>query len=171
MSTNHFTVGFWKKPSVFLAVGFGTGLAPIAPGTVASLATVIVWWVLFMYELFFLQTVLLVLLVPIAFFSIHYVIAHYGVDDAKEITIDECVGQALVLVCITDGIWWYLIGFLWFRIFDIWKFGPVRYINDKVKGVLGILGDDLMAALFAVIATSLCYVLWIEMLQDWFLSS
>ena len=73
--------------------------------------------------------------------------------------IDEVAGQWLVLVAAPLDPLAYAVAFLLFRIFDIWKPWPVRWADCRVKGGLGIMLDDLLAAVYAVAALSVLLVI------------
>ena len=71
--------------------------------------------------------------------------------DPKEVVIDEVAGVWLVMFFFPQTIIGYLAGFILFRIFDIWKPFPISWIDNKVGGGLGIMLDDILAAVFAII--------------------
>jgi phosphatidylglycerophosphatase A len=74
-----------------------------------------------------------------------------GIEDPAEIVIDEVAGQWLVLVAAPPSPLAYSLAFLLFRIFDIWKPWPVRWAERRVKGGLGIMLDDILAAVYAAL--------------------
>ena len=84
--------------------------------------------------------------------------------DPSEIVIDEVVGQMLPLLAIpvyetlylAPKIYYCFAAFLLFRLFDIWKPFPVRYIDNNIKGALGIMLDDIFASIYSIV-TCLLY--------------
>ncbi len=140
-------------PTYWLATWFHSGLAPKAPGTFGTLAALPFAWVIREaygeWNLFYASFVL--------FFIGWWVSAEYvkkiGREDPKEVVIDEVVGMWLVIsACQTSNINILIIVFLLFRLFDIWKPWPISWVDRKVKGGLGIMLDDILAAAFAIVA-------------------
>jgi phosphatidylglycerophosphatase A len=134
---------------------FGSGLSPIAPGTVGT-AVSIPFGLLIIYYLgaSSLTTVVIVVSI-IAIIEINNYEKDGGIHDDKSIVIDESVGVWLTMAITFGGlsIWqnqyiYYIaiaLSFVSFRLFDIWKPSTIGYIDRKVKGGLGVVGDDLLA--------------------------
>ena len=136
---------------------FYTGLLPKAPGTWGTIAGAIaalpiLWY--FPPTTLFLATILLSL---IAVNEINKEEAQSGLHDASEIVIDEVAGIWLALSM--SGATWLQIVFsvLYFRLFDIWKPSVIGRIDREVKGGLGVIGDDLLAGVFAAICSAGTY--------------
>lgn len=140
----------------YLATFLGSGLSPYAPGTVGSLAALPL-----AYGLLFTSTSAALLAVVVLFFV--GVLASNAVEEALDshdaglIVIDEVVGQCLVIVLLDlclrgmiDVIPLLAMGFLGFRFFDIVKPWPVSWADKRVQGGLGVMLDDVVAALIAV---------------------
>ena len=139
---------------------FGTGLSPIAPGTIGSLAA-IPFGLLIMFTLGANSLVSLVLVLSIiAILEINRYEKNGGVHDDKSIVIDEVVGIWLTMAITFAGaikifphpytLYFALIlSFASFRLFDIWKPSTIGYIDKKVPGGLGVVGDDLLAGFAA----------------------
>jgi len=131
-----------------IASFFGLGFFPVAPGTVASLAIVLLYkWLLYslaLPHLLLIGLLLLVLGVPAA--------AAYSSELKKTdpgcVVIDEAAGQLLVLVSVSPDWTLLVIGFLLFRFFDIVKPFPIRKL-EGLPGGWGIMADDVAAALMA----------------------
>jgi phosphatidylglycerophosphatase A len=136
---------------------FGTGLAPKAPGTVGSLAALLVGLAIIHYigmETLFLLTIALTI---IGIFEINRYENTTGIHDAKEIVIDEVVGMwlALHIALSTTATLHYpyveilaiLLSFVAFRLFDIWKPSTIGWIDRELKGGLGVMLDDVLAGL------------------------
>ncbi|MGA1980426.1 MAG: phosphatidylglycerophosphatase A [Sedimentisphaerales bacterium] len=148
---------------------FGLGWLPVAPGTWGSLPPAM----LFALMCYFGSTaaaisitmVVLVLLGSIVCIKFApYVIAATGKSDPREVVADEFAGQAVTFLFIAaapiSNIWvTALLGFLLFRFFDILKPWPIRKLEKLPKG-WGILLDDLLAGVYAGIASLVCLVLW-----------
>ncbi len=136
---------------------FYTGLLPKAPGTWGTIAGAIAALPILYYfppTTLFLATVLLSL---IAVNEINKEEAQSGLHDASEIVIDEVAGIWLALSM--SGATWLQIVFsvLYFRLFDIWKPSVIGRIDREVKGGLGVMGDDLLAGVFAAICSAGTY--------------
>lgn len=136
----------WQDPAYFIAFGFGTGLLPFMPGTWGSLAA------LPLYLILMQLSPLYYLLFVCCLFGIGYYVADkvsldLGIDDFSGIVCDEIVGMLLTLWAVPLGIGWFILGFLLFRLFDIIKPWPIRAVEDRVKGGLGIMLDDILAAI------------------------
>lgn len=145
----------WHDPRYFIAFGFGSGLLPIAPGTWGTLAAIPVyliiahcsWWI---YLTLTFAAFILGVVVS------QKVSADIGLHDYSGIVWDEFVGYWLTMFLAPVGIFWMLLGFLLFRIFDIWKPNPIRWVDNKVQAGLGIMLDDVLAAIPAWIILQLC---------------
>lgn len=161
MTEVRFTDKFWRKPAVFISIGFGTGLFPCAPGTFASLVLAVLWWFFAANLHDTVQWVVLLVIVVGGFLAVRRSVETHGVADEREITIDEIAGQALALILVPREIWCYVLAFLVFRLFDIWKPFPIRYLDREFKGAIGIMADDILAGLIASLVTLLSYFFWV----------
>lgn len=140
-----------RQPAHLLAFGFGSGLAPFAPGTVATLVAMPLFWLLMQApELVHYTTlaVLFVLGIPIC----QKTNAALGVMDHRSIVWDEIVAFMLVLEFTPYHPGWWATAFVLFRLFDIWKPFPIHYCDVRIKGGLGVMFDDLLAAVYAILA-------------------
>ncbi|MDI9818165.1 MULTISPECIES: phosphatidylglycerophosphatase A [unclassified Legionella] len=136
----------WQDPVYFIAFGFGSGLMPIAPGTWGTLAAIPV------YLLIANQPIGIYLLLTIAAFLLGVWVSDkvsrdLGVHDYRGIVWDEVVGYLLTMAAAPVSLTWMLVGFLLFRLFDIWKPQPIRLLDRHVRGGLGVMLDDLLAAI------------------------
>jgi phosphatidylglycerophosphatase A len=93
-----------------------------------------------------------VILLFVGWWAASTVTAASGIRDPSAVVIDEVAGQWLVLVAAPLDPLAYALAFLLFRIFDIWKPWPVRWADCRVKGGLGIMLDDLLAAVYATLS-------------------
>ena len=130
-----------------LASGFGVGYAPVAPGTWGSLLGVGLMYLTFDWSLPAKLMMLLALLL-VSWWACEIGGRYWG-HDHKRIVIDEVAGQYLTLLAATTvlGLW---VGFLAFRVFDIWKPFPANWL-DRQKGGLFTLADDLAAGIYALV--------------------
>jgi phosphatidylglycerophosphatase A len=153
----------------FLTVGF-SGYSPKASGTAGSFVSLILG-VLFLTQLppesLFLVTIL-ISLISIKIIDIYE--KETKTHDSKHIVIDELAGMWFALslapaqiidlneLTLTSGVFIQIIlSFVYFRIFDIWKPSVIGYIDQKVKGGLSVMGDDIVAGLIAGILSSLTW--------------
>ena len=141
-------------PVHFLAFGFGSGLAPYAPGTVGTIVAIPIYLVInpFSPLVYFICVVLISLLgVVIAGQSARLLQVH----DHGGIVIDEICGYLLTMFLAPSGWGWIVLGFVLFRVFDICKPWPIHWLDRHIGGGLGIMLDDLMAAIYALLSLQL----------------
>ncbi len=137
-----------------LASWFGCGRAPKAPGTFGTLGAipVVVGFSLLGPMFYLLATLIFTIF---AIFVAHFYEILTGRHDDKEVVIDEVAGF-LVTMAWTPLTWTYLLlGFLLFRFFDILKPYPISYVDRKVGGGIGCVGDDLLAGILSNIILQL----------------
>ena len=146
-------------PSHFIALGFGAGLVPKAPGTVGTIVGLPLFWLLtFTPESTHLITLAALFLVGIPICT--KTGNALGVSDHGSIVWDEIVAMMLVLKFTPASPLWWSVAFMLFRLFDIWKPAPVRQCDVKLKGGFGVMFDDLLAAIYAIISLKiLCLAL------------
>jgi phosphatidylglycerophosphatase A len=141
----------------FFATGLGVGKLPFAPGTAGSILGVAYWW-----SLTFLQPwakwLIFVLAILFAVWCAGEAAELLRKPDPPQVVIDEIVAIPLALAGVGMEWWKIAIGFIWFRVFDIWKPPPVRQAQAFSGGV-GIVLDDLLAAAYACLTTHA--VIWL----------
>jgi phosphatidylglycerophosphatase A len=143
-----------KVPFVWMALAtwFGSGLSPRAPGTAGSVASLALWAPLVLLDVPWLAR----LLATLAVFAIGVVAAQKVVDvrgeDPQIVVIDEVAGMGVALLLAPASPWSLLAGFVFFRIFDIAKPWPVSWADRQVGGGLGVMLDDILAGLYALLA-------------------
>ncbi|MDG1074519.1 MAG: phosphatidylglycerophosphatase A [Methylophilaceae bacterium] len=140
-------------PAHFIALGFGSGLTPKAPGTFGTIIGLPLYYLISPYSM-----TLQLCIITISFLIGIYLCAltgkALGDSDHGSIVWDEIVAMMLVLT-ITPKAWpWWLLAFGLFRLFDIWKPFPIRQCDAKLKGGFGVMLDDLLAAFYAM------FIMW-----------
>jgi len=144
----------FTDPVNFLAFGFGTGLAPIAPGTFGTLPGVLLFWLTMGLGLY-VQLAIALALILAGIWICGESARRIGVHDHGGIVWDEIAGMYLVLFLAPPTLLGFALGFGLFRLFDILKPWPIRDLDHRIHGGLGIMLDDLAAALYALILLGL----------------
>ncbi|MEO6327182.1 MAG: phosphatidylglycerophosphatase A [Thermoanaerobaculia bacterium] len=161
----------WREAPVATAIAtwFGSGFLPLVPGTWGSLATIPVFHLVHAWAGLPGTVVFTVAVTLLGGVAAHRAAARLRISDPSQIVIDEVAGQSIALLFVYElfpasgGSLLFLsmiaLSFVLFRIFDIWKPGPVGWL-ERLPGGLGIMSDDLLAGLFAgllVAATHLAF--------------
>ena len=139
-----------KDPRHFLSLGFGSGLAPKAPGTFGTVAAIppyliladigLVPWIAIIVGGFF-----------IGIYLCQFTSDALGVHDHSGIVWDEFIGFWMTMMAAPVLCWqWVLAGFVLFRVFDIIKPWPIKLADSKIHGGFGIMVDDVLAAIYAI---------------------
>ena len=132
-----------------LATWFGCGYSPVAPGTVGAAAAVLIAYFLGWDRVANGIAGVLIGLIGIVAATLEAQAS--GRKDPGHVVIDEVAGQWITLAGATAFNWKsYLIGFVLFRLFDIWKPAPVRQLERLPTGT-GIMADDLMAGVYGAV--------------------
>ena len=151
-------------PAHFIALGFGTGLAPLAPGTVGTLLAfplfILLGWLLPTVSVFGVVVPLYLFGVIVLFFGIGvWACARTGRDlgiaDHSAMNWDEVVAMLLILVFTPSSWVWWAFAFFAFRFFDVVKPPPIRHIDRAMKGGLGVMFDDIVAAFYTLLLIAL----------------
>ncbi len=155
---NNIPKNIWKKPIYLLATGFGSGLSPIMPGTCGTIIAIPIYWLLNLlpWEYYLIA---LAIMVVAGFLICGIVERQTKVKDNPSIVWDEIVGYLLTMAFMPTSCRYIIIGFILFRIFDIWKPWPVNWVNDNMHGGFGIVIDDLLAAVYAGLLLQLIFYL------------
>ncbi len=143
-----------EKISRLLATGGGIGGLPKAPGSWGALVAVAFFALTGSLFPAVIQSVLLVFLFLTGIWASENYALQKGEKDPPEVVIDEITGQWLTLIGFEVTFSNLLLGFLFFRLFDIWKPLPIR-LGEKLSGGLGIMVDDILAGIAAHFALSL----------------
>jgi phosphatidylglycerophosphatase A len=148
MKANTAPVPMWRRIVHFFAFGFGSGKAPVAPGTFGTLVGIPIY----------------LLLEPLAIYIYVAAVAgmfaagvwvcrvterDLGVHDHPSIVWDEIVGYLITMFLAPAGWMWPALGFVLFRLFDIWKPFPIRQLERRIQGGFGNMLDDALAAVYA----------------------
>jgi phosphatidylglycerophosphatase A len=141
-------------PVHILAFGFGTGLSPFAPGTVGSLVGVLFAWLTLDLGLP-LQLGIAAAISLSGIWICGESARRIGVHDHGGIVWDEIAGMYITLLAAPPTIAGWVLAFVLFRAFDIAKPWPIRDLDHRLGGGVGIMLDDLAAALYALILLAL----------------
>lgn len=139
-----------------IATFFSIGRISKAPGTLATLATIPVWYLLAQAGPLIYMVVTL-LLVGIGVWAAQAYEDQSGTHDSKEIVIDEVVGYLITMVWLPITWQSAVAGFILFRFFDIVKPPPIRQLDQKVQGGFGVMVDDIAAGLISSLIMQLLY--------------
>lgn len=137
------------NPIHLLAVGLGSGMSPIMPGTMGS-AMAIPLWLLFNGLQPYLYWVLIVVAFIFGCFLCQKTSDDTHTHDSGHIVWDEFVGMWITLFFIPQiSVLWIAMAFFAFRVFDMAKPWPIRWFDKRVPGGFGIMADDVIAAIFS----------------------
>ena len=141
------------------------GKIKYAPGSFASLISCLAF--LLLINIFNISVILLCTLIIFcySFVAISSSFENFDSEDPQEIVIDEVVGQMLPLLAMPiyetlyplPQIYYCVAAFLAFRLFDIWKPYPISYVDNDVKGALGIMLDDILAGVYSIIVLTIIF--------------
>jgi phosphatidylglycerophosphatase A len=144
----------WTDPRYFIGYGFGTGLLPKMPGTWGTLMAIPVYLLIAKFHL--ITYLLILLLIAVYAVSVSDLLSkEIGLHDDPGMNIDEFVGFLVTMIAAPLTWWGVILGFAYFRLFDIWKPWPIRWVDEKVTGGFGMILDDVIAGLAAMIALKL----------------
>ena len=144
-----------SHPAHFLALGFGTGLAPVAPGTVGTLLGFPFYWMLTLWfgpSEILIATVLMFIL---GIWACQRTGNDMGIADHSSMVWDEVVAFVMILVFTPPGLFWQAFAFFAFRFFDILKPPPIREADRRWKGGFGVMFDDILAAGYTLLLMAL----------------
>ena len=158
---NYHKIGDAPLFHVILSTGLGTGFVPIAPGTAGAFLALVVWlmlyWHLSSFALF-LTTISLVVVTTIVGICTSNVMERYWGRDPRAVNIDEFVGTWIPLLIAPYGqytIALAIVGFVSFRLIDIYKPLGCRWIDVNVPGGLGVMLDNILAGIYALLIVAL----------------
>lgn len=148
----------WTNPIHFITCGFGIGAFPFFPGTVATAAAIPLVILLSHTSLwFYILTCCAFFLMGVYFCGVTN--RDFGTDDHPAAVWDEIATFPVTMIAIPCTPLFLLIAFLLFRFFDIVKPGPIRWVDRNIHGGLGVMLDDLLAALVTLLLMHI--LIWI----------
>lgn len=145
-------------PAHFIALGFGAGLAPVAPGTFGTLAGLAIYWLL---ALALPPLAIAFLAIPLFFVGVWacgVAGRNLGVPDHGAFVWDEIVAFLPLAALASASLVLQLVAFALFRLFDVWKPFPIRQFEARVKGGFGVMLDDLLAACYAYLVLAIAVI-------------
>jgi|TARA_B110000914_G_scaffold218111_1_gene225032 phosphatidylglycerophosphatase A len=150
-----------KQLNILIITMLGIGNSKYAPGSVASFVTCLIYIYFYTIQINILFLIIGVFLIFIfSVYSIDNFKTSFSKIDAKEIVIDEFIGQSIPVLTtysfieknnLDHFILYTFISFLLFRIFDIWKPYPIYIIDENMKNGLGVILDDIVAGVYSII--------------------
>ena len=146
----------------FFLYGLNSGLLPKAPGTWGSIVGAIIGYFILLILPQSTLFLLAILITLIAVKEINIYEAKTGIHDDKRIVIDEIAGMWVAMSLAGGSIVTTILSFIYFRILDIKKPSIIGKIDEKVDGGWGVMGDDLVAGIFAGIMSAGSYALYLK---------
>ena len=153
------------KLAKLIATLFFVGQAKIAPGSIASLLTTIVFYIFAMKLDYIMIVIIIFVITSLSFFAIHVYTTDFKEKDRSEIVIDEVVGQFVALSPLLffeekfpPEIYTCFMSFTFFRFFDIVKPYPI-YLFDRMNSTFGVIFDDILAGIFSAFLLTLTFML------------
>ncbi len=140
----------FSHPANFFSLGFGSGLAPWAPGTFGTLIAIPIY-LLLATQSFIVYLLVTTVMVFIGFWLCEITANNLGVHDHSGIVWDEIAGYLIAMITVPAEWSWIVFGFILFRFFDIVKPWPIRWLDQHVRGGIGIMMDDVVAGLMSLI--------------------
>ena len=148
----------FSHPAHVIALGFGAGLSPFAPGTAGTLLAFPLWWLFGggygVHDPLLLLAVF-ALLFGVGVWACGITGRHLGVSDHGAMCWDEVVAFLLVLAVAPDDPWWQAAAFFLFRAFDVVKPPPIRRLEMRFKGGFGVMFDDILAAGYTLLVLAI----------------
>lgn len=146
-----------KRLALLVAEFFYCGRFPYMPGTIGSLGALVIWVPsVYCAWPWWLKVLLIIALFILGLWASIYGIEHYKKIDPKQVVIDEVVGIGFPFLVINPNILEVILAFLLFRFFDILKPWPIKYVEQRFPDHWGIMLDDVVAGIFAMLV--LCIV-------------
>jgi len=149
MPDSHPPRKLFTHPIHLLAFGLGSGLPNRAPGTFGTVAAMLLYYLIAPFLSLPVYVAACLITTVFACYAAHVTARDLGVHDHKGIVIDEWVGYWITMIAVPINWYYPLIGFLLFRLFDIWKPWPIGWLDKNIPGGIGIVVDDIAAGIFA----------------------
>ena len=140
----------WKNPLYFIAFGFGSGASPIAPGTVGTIVAIPFYLLLSQLSLTGYLFAVVAVIITSAWLCEH-ISKETHTHDHPGMNIDEFAGFFVTMIHAPHGWKWIILGFVFFRIFDIVKPWPINKIDENIHGGVGMVLDDVVAGIFSMV--------------------
>jgi len=141
----------WHDPVNVLALGLGSGLAPVAPGTFGTLVAIpLYWWLAALPLPIYVASVALMCLLGIGICA--RANRSLQTQDHPGVVWDEICGYLITMIAVPRSWPWMVAGFCLFRLFDIVKPWPISVADRRVGGGFGVMLDDMIAGVFAMAA-------------------
>ena len=158
-----------EKINILILTMLGIGNSRYAPGTMASFITCLIFIYIYDHQIkiFFLILTTSVIFI-FAIYSIDSFKNSFSKIDAKEIVIDEFIGQSipiLTIYCLIEKnnlnhfIFYTFLSFILFRIFDIWKPYPINRIDQNIKNGFGVMIDDVVAGIYSAVLLLVLFII------------
>jgi phosphatidylglycerophosphatase A len=155
MNTKTIPVSILKDPRHLLSLGFGSGLLPWAPGTFGTLVAIPLYFLLVQYTNVQVYLIVCSSALVLGFYLCEFTTRALGVQDHPAIVWDEIVGFLITMLFIGPSLISVTLGFFLFRLFDILKPWPISVIDSRIKGGIGVMLDDVIAGVFALVCMHL----------------
>ncbi|HEY5622137.1 MAG TPA: phosphatidylglycerophosphatase A [Gammaproteobacteria bacterium] len=154
MPAAHLRPALLKQPVHLLALGFGSGLVPKAPGTAGTVVALPLAWLMLAWP-----PAAKIAVIAILFATGVWICGESArrleVHDHPAIVWDEIVGMLATCLAMPPDARWLPVAFVLFRFFDIAKPWPIRDLDHRLRGGIGIMLDDIVAAVFAAVCLTL----------------
>lgn len=138
----------WQNPLHFIAFGFGAGALPVAPGTFGTLIAIPFYLALQNLSVWMYGFIVLIITLT-SIWICERVSKEINIHDHQGMCLDEIVGFLVTMTAVPKGWIWIFLGFGLFRLFDIWKPFPIRWIDEKTPGGFGMILDDVLAGVYS----------------------
>ncbi len=133
----------------FIALGFGSGLFKRGPGTAGSLVAIPVFFLIINFNIF-LQWLFIRTLFFVGMHTANITSQNLKIKDPSCIVIDEIVALVMLFLLIPQSMTNFVLAFIFFRLFDIFKPYPISWAEKKFQHGFGIMFDDILAALLSL---------------------
>ena len=142
-----------------VATGFGSGLVPFAPGTAGTVVAIPIYLIFspLSWPLYLLSALALTFL---AIYVSQEAEKIFRKKDASQIVIDEIAGFLWTMFLVTPSVLYVMLGFVFFRVFDIVKPFPARLFQNRLPGGYGIVLDDVVAGIYANLLLLILVKFW-----------
>jgi phosphatidylglycerophosphatase A len=144
----------WTNPLYFIAFGLGSGALPWVPGTFGTLVAIPFYLLLRPLPLY-AYLIFVVLFIAASSWLSERLSRDTHTHDHPGMNIDEFAGFFVTMIHAPHGWQWILLGFVLFRLFDIWKPWPISYIDKNMRSGFGMVLDDVIAGLFSMVIIQL----------------